>query len=109
VEAMLAEPGRISELASSSKLGTSADHASGKTARAEELSAEASANVRDIASADDELSASVNEIDRQVAQSNAIATKAVNEVESTNLAVKELDEVAARIGDVVKLITDIAE
>jgi len=37
------------------------------------------------------------------------ATKAVNEVESTNLAVKELDEAAARIGDVVKLITDIAE
>jgi hypothetical protein len=57
----------------------------------------------------DELSASVNEIDRQVAQSNAIANKAVNEVESTNLAVKELDEAAGRIGDVIKLITDIAE
>jgi len=111
VEATLAELGRISDemLAASSKLGASADHASGKTARAEELSSEASANVRDIASAADELSASVNEIDRQVAQSNAIATKAVNEVESTNLAVKELDEAAARIGDVVKLITDIAE
>jgi methyl-accepting chemotaxis protein len=101
VEATLAELGRISDemLAASSKLGASADHASGKTARAEELSSEASANVRDIASAADELSASVNEIDRQVAQSNAIATKAVNEVESTNLAVKELDEAAARIGD----------
>jgi methyl-accepting chemotaxis protein len=111
VEATLAELGRISDemMAASSKLGASADHASGKTARAEELSSEASANVRDIASAADELSASVNEIDRQVAQSNAIATKAVNEVESTNLAVKELDEAAARIGDVVKLITDIAE
>ena len=72
-------------------------------------SAEASANVRDIASAADELSASVNEIDRQVAQSNAIATKAVNEAERTNVAVKELDEAAARIGDVIKLITDIAE
>jgi methyl-accepting chemotaxis protein len=105
VEATLAELGRISDemMAASSKLGASADHASGKTARAEELSSEASANVRDIASAADELSASVNEIDRQVAQSNAIATKAVNEVESTNLAVKELDEAAARIGDVVTL------
>jgi methyl-accepting chemotaxis protein len=51
----------------------------------------------------------VNEIDRQVAQSNAIATKAVNEAGRTNLAVKELDEAAGRIGDVVKLITDIAE
>ena len=65
--------------------------------------------MRDIASAADELSASVNEIDRQVAQSNAIATKAVNEAGRTNIAVKELDEAAARIGDVVKLITDIAE
>ena len=110
VEATLAELGRISDemLAASTKLSSSADNASAKTARAEESSSEASANVRDIASAADELSASVNEIDRQVAQSNAIATKAVNEVESTNLAVKELDEAAARICDVVKLITDIA-
>jgi methyl-accepting chemotaxis protein len=51
----------------------------------------------------------VNEIDRQVAQSNAIAGKAVAEAEATNAAVKELGEAAARIGDVVKLITDIAE
>ncbi|MGA6979112.1 MAG: methyl-accepting chemotaxis protein, partial [Pseudolabrys sp.] len=33
----------------------------------------------------------------------------MNEVESTNLAVKELDKAAGRIGDVIKLITDIAE
>jgi len=111
VEATLAELARISDemLAASTQLAAAADNASSKTTRAEEASAEASSNVRDIASAADELSASVNEIDRQVAQSNAIATKAVNEVESTNLAVKELDEAAARIGDVVKLITDIAE
>ncbi len=49
------------------------------------------------------------EIDRQVAQSNAIADKAVGEAEWTNAAVKELNEAAGRIGDVVKLITDIAE
>ena len=72
-------------------------------------SSEASANVRDIASAADELAASVSEIDRQVAQSNAIATKAVTEAEWTSATVKELNEAAGRIGDVVKLITDIAE
>jgi len=111
VEASLSELGRISDqmLDASTQLAAAADNASSKTARAEEASSEASANVRDIASAADELSASVNEIDRQVAQSNAIATKAVNEAEATNAAVKELDEAAARIGDVVKLITDIAE
>jgi methyl-accepting chemotaxis protein len=65
--------------------------------------------VRDIASATDELAASVMEIDRQVAQSNAIAEKAVGEAERTNVAVQELNEAARRIGDVVSLITDIAE
>jgi len=111
VEATLADLGRISDqmLAASSQLASAADDASAKTERATTASSEASSNVRDIASAADELSASVNEIDRQVAQSNAIATKAVNEAGRTNIAVKELDEAAARIGDVVKLITDIAE
>ncbi|MGH6666046.1 MAG: methyl-accepting chemotaxis protein [Pseudolabrys sp.] len=111
VEATLAELGRISDhmLAASTQLAGAADEASAKTASATSASSEASANVRDIASAADELSASVNEIDRQVAQSNAIATKAVNEAGRTNLAVKELDEAAGRIGDVVKLITGIAE
>jgi methyl-accepting chemotaxis protein len=111
VEATLSELGRIADqmLAASSALAHTADDASAKTARAEAASAEASSNVHDIASAADELSASVNEIDRQVAQSNAIATKAVNEAEATNVAVKELGDAAARIGDVIKLITDIAE
>ena len=111
VEATLAELGRISDqmLAASTQLAGAADAATAKTASAAAASSEASSNVRDIASAADELSASVNEIDRQVAQSNAIATKAVNEAGRTNLAVKELDEAAGRIGDVVKLITGIAE
>ena len=51
----------------------------------------------------------MTEIDRQVAQSNAIATKAVSEAERTNATVAELNEAAGRIGDVVRLITDIAE
>jgi methyl-accepting chemotaxis protein len=111
IEAALAELGRISDqmLAASGQLAGAADHAAAKTESAATASAEASSNVRDIASAADELSASVNEIDRQVAQSNAIAGKAVSEAGRTNVAVKELDDAASRIGDVVKLITDIAE
>jgi len=111
VETTLSELRRISDqmLSASSQLAGAADHAAAKTEGAATASAEASSNVRDIAWAADELSASVSEIERQVAQSNAIADKAVNEAGRTNLAVKELDEAAARIGDVVKLITDIAE
>jgi methyl-accepting chemotaxis protein len=111
IEASLSELGRLFEhmLASSSQLTEVADLASTKTAGAAKASGEASTNVRDIASATDELAASVCEIDRQVAQSNAIASKAVGEAARTNTAVKELDEAGRRIGDVIKLITDIAE
>jgi methyl-accepting chemotaxis protein len=111
VEATLAELGRIAErmLAASGRLSGAADNAADRTGGAATASADASANVRDIASAADELAASVSEIDRQVAQSNAIAEKAVSEAERTNATVKELNEAAGRIGDVVRLITDIAE
>ncbi|MGE0035210.1 MAG: methyl-accepting chemotaxis protein [Xanthobacteraceae bacterium] len=111
MEATLSELGRISDqmLGASRELSVAADTAASRTSGATTASSEASENVRDIASAADELSASVSEIDRQVAQSNSIATKAVTEAERTNATVKELNEAAGRIGDVVKLITDIAE
>jgi methyl-accepting chemotaxis protein len=98
IEASLFELGRLFDhmLGASSKLTEVADHASAKTAGATAASSEASANVRDIASAADELAVSVTEIDRQVAQSNAIAEKAVGEAARTNKAVKELDEAAGR-------------
>jgi methyl-accepting chemotaxis protein len=111
VEATLSELGRISSqmLAASGQLSEAADDASTRTTGAATASADASANVREIASAADELATSVAEIDRQVAQSNNIAIKGVNEAERTNATVKELNEAAGRIGDVVRLITDIAE
>jgi len=111
IERNIAELGAISDrvLESATDLTKAADRASRRTEGATSASAEASANVRDIASATDELAASVMEIDRQVAQSNAIAEKAVGEAERTNTAVQELSEAARRIGDVVSLITDIAE
>ncbi len=111
IERNIAELGAISDqaLESAAHLSDAADGAARRTEGATAASAEASANVRDIASATDELAASVMEIDRQVAQSNAIAEKAVGEAERTNSAVQELNEAAKRIGDVVSLITDIAE
>jgi methyl-accepting chemotaxis protein len=95
-------------LAASSRLTEVADLASTKTAGAATASDEASANVHEIASSAEELANSVSEIDRQVAQSNAIAAKAINEAVLTNDAVKELDEAGRRIGDVIRLITEIA-
>ena len=111
VEATLADLGHIcgEMLTASADLTGAADHASTRTTGAAVASANASANVRDIANAADELAASVLEIERQVVQSNAIASKAVTEAEWTNAAVKQLNEAAGRIDDVVRLITNIAE
>jgi methyl-accepting chemotaxis protein len=70
---------------------------------------EASTNVQTVAAASEELASSVNEIGRQVAQSAAIAQKAVGEADRTNATVQGLLKDAASIGDVVKLISEIAE
>jgi methyl-accepting chemotaxis protein len=72
-------------------------------------SEQASANVQSVASATEELGASVNEISRQVHESSQIADAAVKQAETTNQRIKALSEAAGRIGDVVKLITAIAE
>src|SRR5262249_15322021 len=93
----------------SAHLLEAANDAASRTSGATAASAEASSNVRDIASAADELAASVMEIDRQVAQSNSIAEKAVGEAERSSAAGTELHDAAKRIGHVTSLITDIAE
>jgi len=111
IEASLSELDRLFEhmLSASAQLADAADLASAKTGGAATAAGEASANVRDIAAAAEELAVAVSEINRQVVQSNSIATKAVGEAAHTSNSVKELGEVGRRIGDVIKLITAIAE
>jgi len=111
VERSIVELNTISDQmqTAASGLAEAADHAARRTASATASSDEASGNVRDIAAAADELAMSVAEIERQMAQSNAIAEKAVSDAERSNAAVQELGDAAKRIGDVVNLITDIAE
>jgi methyl-accepting chemotaxis protein len=72
-------------------------------------SEEASRNVQTVATAAEELSASITEISRQVNQSSDIAGRAVEQAECTNKQVEGLAEAAQKIGEVVKMITDIAE
>jgi methyl-accepting chemotaxis protein len=71
-------------------------------------SEEASTNVQTVASASEELSASIGEIGRQVEHAAGIARRAVDETGQTDRAVQGLAETAGRIGDVVKLISEIA-
>jgi methyl-accepting chemotaxis protein len=72
-------------------------------------SEQASANVQSVASATGEMSSSVEDIGRQVHESRSIATRAVKQAEKTDARITELSQAASRIGDVVKLITAVAE
>jgi methyl-accepting chemotaxis protein len=71
-------------------------------------SQEASTNVQTVAAATEQLSASIAEISRQVIESTSVARAAVEQAEQTNTEVNALAEAAQRIGDVVKLINNIA-
>jgi methyl-accepting chemotaxis protein len=94
------------------RLGEGVGAAAGRsTARAEESAArvgEATANVQSVAAAAEQLAASVAEITRQVAEGARVAGEATQAARSSDRTVAGLAEAAGRIGDVVKLISDIA-
>lgn len=70
---------------------------------------QASATAQSVASATEQLDASVREIARQVADSSAISKEAVSEVSNVTHAMTELSGMSEKIGDIVKLITDVAQ
>jgi methyl-accepting chemotaxis protein len=79
------------------------------SSRVASASEEASSNVQSVASASEELSASVNEIGRQVRVSSMIAESAVAQARRTDERIGKLSHAARQIGDVIKLITAIAQ
>ncbi|MBO1073761.1 methyl-accepting chemotaxis protein [Roseomonas marmotae] len=68
----------------------------------------ASGNVQTVAAAAEELSASIAEITRQVADSAGVARRALERSQAANATVQGLSDSSQRIGDVVRLIGDIA-
>lgn len=79
------------------------------SAMVETASGDASRNVESVAAATEEMTASIAEINRQVQESNRIASDAVRQAEITDGRINELSKAATRIGDVINLITTIAE
>ncbi|SFK70759.1 Methyl-accepting chemotaxis protein [Falsiroseomonas stagni DSM 19981] len=69
---------------------------------------EATVNVQTVAAATEELAGSVQEISRQVARAAEVSRQAVMEAGAANGRMTGLAEAAGRIGDVLKLIGDIA-
>jgi methyl-accepting chemotaxis protein len=71
-------------------------------------SEQAAVNIQTVASAAEELSASIGEISRQVSESAKIARDAVGQAKATDAQVEALSQGAAKIGEVVRLISEIA-
>jgi methyl-accepting chemotaxis protein len=89
-------------------MSATAEETSRQSAAVAAAAEQASTNVQTVASATEELSASISEIGKQVSESSRITTRAVEEAGRTNAKIRELAEAAQKIGDVVKLINDIA-
>ncbi|MCX2724182.1 HAMP domain-containing methyl-accepting chemotaxis protein [Roseibium salinum] len=81
----------------------------GYASETQESSNETTNNVQTVASAAEELSASIGEISRQVAQTTEIVDRATTGTRMTNQKVEGLAAAATKIGEVVTLIQAIAE
>jgi methyl-accepting chemotaxis protein len=94
--------------ATAQSMSSTAEETSRQSLAVASAAEQASANVQTVASAADELSASIGEIGRQVSQASVTAGKAAEDSMRTDQAVQGLTEAAHRIGEVIKLIQDIA-
>ncbi len=69
---------------------------------------EASVNMQSVAGATEELTASIEEINKQVIQSADVTSQAVQKSRQMSGQIDSLTEASQKIGDVMKLINDIA-
>ncbi len=89
------------------------------SANAEETSAQAnvvsaaaeevSQSLQTVATSSDELNSSIKEIAKNTSESTRIAIQAVKVTENTNTTISKLGESSAEIGNVIKVITSIAQ
>ena len=95
------------EATARSLTGSAAD-AAGQSGTVASAASDAAANVNTVAAAAEELGSSVQEIGRQVSGSAELARVAVAEATNTVALVQDLSSAAAKVGDVVALISGIA-
>ena len=88
-----------------SETAAETSHAASKATAATD---EGSASIETIASASEQLSSSISEISAQVSQSARTTSAAVDETKAVNENISALAVAAQEIGEVVKLIGDIA-
>jgi methyl-accepting chemotaxis protein len=102
--------GSSEELTSvSGQINASADETSTQAGLVSAAAEQVSANVRTVAAASEEMDASIREIAQNAAEAVRVAGSAVDLAENANGTVTKLGTSSAEIGDVIKVITSIAE
>jgi methyl-accepting chemotaxis protein len=94
--------------ATATKLSGSSSETAEQAEGAVNASGDASTGVRTAAIAADELNSSIAEIGRQLSLTNNVVQAAVGEARATDVEIEALAAAAQKIGDVIKLIRDIA-
>lgn len=95
--------------ASANTLTSTAENTGRTSSAAAGASEDVSNSVQSTAAATEEITSSVNEISRQVQEASRVAQTAVEQAQRTDASIQQLSQAAARIGDVIKLITAVAE
>lgn len=94
--------------ATSMSMTTVAEDAKAEAERVASSSRTASEHVALVAAGTEELKVSIDEIGEQITRSASVATEAVGQAEASNQQVATLVAAAAKVGEVVSLISDIA-
>ena len=93
----------------SQQMGANAEETSAQANVVSAASEEVSKNVQTVATATEEMTASIREIAKNANDAARVATTAVGAADRTNTIVGKLGESSAEIGQVIKVITSIAQ
>ncbi|KAA1417726.1 GAF domain-containing protein [Nocardioides humilatus] len=106
-EALATSAGQLTSL--SQGMGEGATLTSDRAGSASTASVQVSASIQTVATAAEEMTASIREIAKNATEAAAVATDAVNVAGGAEATVASLGESSAEIGQVIKVITSIAQ
>ena len=95
--------------ATAMQLSSGAEATSSRAQLVSETSVAVSESVETVAAAAEELTASIREIAKNAAEASQVATQAARVADATNATVGKLGASSAEIGNVIKVITTIAQ
>lgn len=93
----------------SDNMGETAQETSEQATTVASSAEEVSSNIQTVAAGAEEMSASIKEVATNAGEAARVAAEAVDAAEKTNVTVTKLGESSAEIGNVIKVITSIAQ